>query len=307
MRILGLVFAVMLLVPLSALAQIVHNDDVEITGDLDVDGEITAAGTVQVFGSDTYVPPAGGGSGSSRVVIVRQPVQVTTGVSSGFIFSNNQASGSSANIAQLMFMNENIGVTEKRLAQILVQTSGQTDRGKIIFRTYRDGVATAALTLGSTGYATFGDEVSASVVEVRGADIAEMFDVRSEETTPQPGMVVSIDPKNPGGLVVSSKANDSTVAGIISGGGDLKAGMLMGQKGTLAYGDHPVVLAGRAYCYVDATNAPVEPGDLLTTSATPGHAMKVTDYEKAKGAIIGKAMTPLKSGKGLVMVLVCLH
>lgn len=48
-------------------------------------------------------------------------------------------------------------------------------------------------------------------------------------------------------------------------------------------------------------------GHLLTTSATPGHAMKVTNYAKGHGAIIGKAMTALKEGKGLVLVLVSLQ
>ena len=52
---------------------------------------------------------------------------------------------------------------------------------------------------------------------------------------------------------------------------------------------------------------PIEPGDLLTASDTPGHAMKVTDYTKAHGAILGKAMSSLESGKGLVLVLVSLQ
>ena len=53
--------------------------------------------------------------------------------------------------------------------------------------------------------------------------------------------------------------------------------------------------------------AGMRPGDLLTTSDTPGHAMKVADRDKAQGAIIGKAMTSLKSGRGLVLVLVTLQ
>jgi hypothetical protein len=66
-------------------------------------------------------------------------------------------------------------------------------------------------------------------------------------------------------------------------------------------------LTGRVYCWADASYAPIEPGDLLTTSDTPGHAMKVTNHKKAQGAIIGKAMTSLKEGKGLVLVLVTLQ
>jgi len=46
---------------------------------------------------------------------------------------------------------------------------------------------------------------------------------------------------------------------------------------------------------------------MLTTSATPGHGMKASDPAKAAGAIVGKAMTSLISGKGLVLVLVNLQ
>ncbi len=81
----------------------------------------------------------------------------------------------------------------------------------------------------------------------------------------------------------------------------------MGQRGSIADGTYPVALTGRVYCYVDATKNPVMPGDLMTTSGTPGYAMKVTDYTKAQGAILGKAMSPLDSGKGLVLILVTLQ
>ncbi len=83
--------------------------------------------------------------------------------------------------------------------------------------------------------------------------------------------------------------------------------MMMSQEGTLADGKYPVALSGRVYCQVDAAHGAVEPGDLLTTSSTLGHAMKVADSAKAQGAIIGKAMTGLKEGKGLVLVLVTLQ
>jgi len=52
---------------------------------------------------------------------------------------------------------------------------------------------------------------------------------------------------------------------------------------------------------------PIKPGDLLTTSDTPGHAMKVTEHPRAQGAILGKAMSSLESGTGLVLVLVTLQ
>lgn len=141
-----------------------------------------------------------------------------------------------------------------------------------------------------------------------GSDLSERFDISSVHAPVKPGMIVSINPSKPGDLLVSQKAYDRTVAGIISGAGGVKPGMLMGQTGTKADGQHPVALTGRVYCYVDAdAGGAIEPGDMITTSATPGHGMKVTDHSKATGAIIGKAMSPLPSGKGLVLVLVSLQ
>jgi len=69
----------------------------------------------------------------------------------------------------------------------------------------------------------------------------------------------------------------------------------------------PVAIVGRVFCHADASYGPIEPGDLLTTSATPGHVMKVTDYDAARGAVIGKAMTALDEGKGLVLVLISMQ
>jgi hypothetical protein len=140
-----------------------------------------------------------------------------------------------------------------------------------------------------------------------GSDLSEQFDITSVEGSPKPGMVVCIDPKNPGQLIPNTRAYDRTVAGIISGAGGIKPGMLMGQKGTAADGKHPVALTGRVYAMADTCNGPIEPGDLITTSDTPGHAMKATDSKLSQGAILGKAMTRLADGKGLVLVLVSLQ
>jgi hypothetical protein len=140
-----------------------------------------------------------------------------------------------------------------------------------------------------------------------GSDLSEQFDVNSVREALKPGMVVSIDPDQPGELKLSTRAYDQTVAGVLSGAGGVKPGMLMGQVGTAADGKHPVALTGRVYCQADASHSPIRAGDLLTTSDLPGHAMKVTDHSRAHGAIIGKAMTNLEAGQGLVLVLVSLQ
>jgi len=146
-----------------------------------------------------------------------------------------------------------------------------------------------------------------SILQITGgADIAEPFDIIESENV-QPGMVMVIDQNNPGKLKISNKEYDRRVAGIISGAGEINPGMIMGQDNSIADGDHPIALSGRVYCLAETSNGSISPGDLITTSDTPGYAMKVTDYTKAHGAIIGKAMTSLKSGDGLILVLVALQ
>ena len=137
--------------------------------------------------------------------------------------------------------------------------------------------------------------------------LSEQFQVSTSKEQPTPGMLVCIDPQNPGELTVCRDPYDRTVAGVISGAGGVKPGMLMGQDDSIADGEHPVALTGRVWCWCDATNSAIRPGNLLTTSHVPGHAMKVTDHAEALGAIIGKAMSSLDEGRGLVLVLVSLQ
>lgn len=143
-----------------------------------------------------------------------------------------------------------------------------------------------------------------------GADLAEPFDVAPAQQggTIEPGMVVSIDAAKPGDLRLCDRAYDTRVAGVISGANGLKPGMVMASEGSEhADGEHPVAMTGRVWCWVDASQGAITPGDLLTTSDTPGHAMKATDVDRRAGAVIGKAMTGLERGRGLVLVLVSLQ
>ena len=137
-----------------------------------------------------------------------------------------------------------------------------------------------------------------------GADLAEPFQMKEEEL--EKGSVVVIDDEHPGRLKRSGTAYDTRVAGIISGANGVNPGIALHQEGVMEGGQN-VALSGRVYVQADASSAPIKPGDLLTTSALPGHAMKVTDHAKAQGAVIGKAMSSLSEGTGMVLVLVTLQ
>lgn len=85
---------------------------------------------------------------------------------------------------------------------------------------------------------------------------------------------------------------------------------------TLAYtqqGKVPLAVIGVVPVKITAENGPIQPGDLLTTSSLPGHAMKANPVNLAgielyrPGTIIGKALEPWTNGAGVIQVLIVLQ
>lgn len=135
------------------------------------------------------------------------------------------------------------------------------------------------------------------------ADCAEEFDV-ADPAAAEPGTVMVIG--EDGTLTVATQACDSRVAGIVSGAGDYSPALVLDRRAG-ATARAAIALVGKVYCKVDADPGAIRPGDLLTTSDTPGHAMRVESRADAVGAILGKALQPLAAGRGLIAVLVTLH
>ena len=143
----------------------------------------------------------------------------------------------------------------------------------------------------------------------------------------EPGDVVVADPFNDESVVKSTMAFDTSVVGVISTKPHMTMGMeLVIDEVTREYYDDvnaaKLALAGRVPVKVTCENGPIQPGDLLTTSSTPGYAMKwsLLEYEPSDTienlvlkmnknemrhqAIIGTALGSLESGEGTIMVLV---
>jgi hypothetical protein len=146
-------------------------------------------------------------------------------------------------------------------------------------------------------------EVTGDIL-LTGADCAEEFDVVGFETA-DPGTVVVLD--GAGTVRMSDSAYDSRVAGVIAGAGDYRPAVILDRHDQGALCRRPVALMGKVYCKVDASYGPIAIGDLLTTSSTPGHAMRVTDRIRATGSIVGKALMSLWEGQELVPILVSLQ
>src|SRR5207247_6472 len=134
-------------------------------------------------------------------------------------------------------------------------------------------------------------------------DVAEW--VPSSEQLPT-GTVVVLDSNKSNQVIASTVSYDTRVAGVISE----QPGIALGEKS-----ENKVLVAttGRVRVKVDATKSPIQIGDLLVTSDTPGVAMKSEAVNVGgvhlhrPGTLIGKALEPLAKGSGEILVLLSLQ
>jgi hypothetical protein len=134
-------------------------------------------------------------------------------------------------------------------------------------------------------------------------DCAEHFD-QVGAVPLEPGTVVVID--GLGAIGECRAPYDRKVAGVIAGAGCYRPAIVLDSQASDTC--RPLVaLVGKTQCKADATYAAIEVGDLMTTSQTPGHAMKASDLSRAFGAVIGKALAALPTGRGLVPILIALQ
>jgi hypothetical protein len=121
------------------------------------------------------------------------------------------------------------------------------------------------------------------------------------------GTVVVLDSTQSNQVTASTQRYDSRVAGVISS----QPGLVLGEE---AAGRVLVATTGRVKVKVDASNGPIQIGDLLVTSDKEGVAMKSRPVMLGgvpihrPGTLIGKALEPLAKGrKGEILVLLSLQ
>ena len=139
-----------------------------------------------------------------------------------------------------------------------------------------------------------------------GADFAEAIDTAD-----------GLDRYEPGDVMVIAAGGNRTVDRAAQPYSRSVIGIYSTQPGVLASpypvddprraGKLPLAMIGIVPCKVSAENGAIARGDLLVTSSTPAHAMKGTDMTRMTGAIVGKALEPLASGTGTILVAVTLQ
>jgi hypothetical protein len=132
-------------------------------------------------------------------------------------------------------------------------------------------------------------------------DVAEWVPVGRELAAGT--VVVAID----GGVVDASLTPyDTAVVGVVSP----QPGIILGEPGP----DKALIAqSGRVRVKVDASSGAVRVGDLLVTSPKPGMAMRSQPLNVGgatfhrPGTLLGKALEPLPSGEGEILVLLTLQ
>ncbi len=117
--------------------------------------------------------------------------------------------------------------------------------------------------------------------QIQGADLAEWYSASSSEQL-EPGDVLSISTNEEvsGFVTKSNQEYDNRILGIVT----TSPGYVLGQK--IDPNDVEVALAGRIPVKISTENGIIKKGDLLTSSSTPGVAMKAT----RPGQTLGKAL-----------------
>jgi len=280
-------------------------------------GSTQSSANFGVFGSnDSSNTPTGGGAGGAGVF----GLSISPGRAGVFGANSSnkgvgvQGNGPDVGVSGFRDRNTGVvgtgaknGVVGRTGSDVDAGVNGRNDgKGFGVFGGSLNGSGVEGHSTNGTGVVGFSEKSLAGRfigdVEVTGdirltnADCAEDFDV-VDITQVTPGTVMVIDSE--GALRPSDRAYDKRVAGVISGAGKYKPAIVL-DKQESSKNRMPIALMGKVYCKVDASYGAIEVGDLLTTSPTPGHAMKADDPMKAFGAVIGKALRPLEVGQDLI-------
>ena len=131
------------------------------------------------------------------------------------------------------------------------------------------------------------------------ADVAEWVPVPRPV---EPGDILVLDPDRPHGCHLSSGSCSSLLVGVVSS----QPGVVLG---TGAETESKALLALTGFVPVKVTNegGPIQPGDLLVSSSTPGHAMRWPGPDPCPCSLVGKALEPMADDTGGILVLLTAH
>lgn len=157
--------------------------------------------------------------------------------------------------------------------------------------------------LNVNGNAHFNGTVTGTNIKAHYQDVAEWVPATTDLA---PGTVVILNRDRNNEVMASLGAYDTTVAGVVSA----QPGLSLGVEGA---GKEQIATTGRVKVRVDARARAILVGDLLVTGELPGTAMRSEPMSingrmfHQPGTILGKALEPLQSGVGEILVLLSMQ
>jgi len=202
---------------------------------------------------------------------------------------------SDPNAANPVFVADVAGVYHLRLT--VTDAAGETDTDDV--RIYADVDSPAVLKVTPEGDVRADGTFHAAQFLSGSADVAEW--VRVSEPVAA-GDLMEFDPACATSYRRSCSACSPLVAGVIS----TEPGVVLGQ-GNSSVQRALLALAGIVLVEVTDEGGPIQPGDLLVSSSTPGHAMRWSGSDPCPCALVGKALEPMTDEIGMILVLLTAH
>jgi hypothetical protein len=138
-----------------------------------------------------------------------------------------------------------------------------------------------------------------SAFNLGAADVAEWVQVTGSV---EAGDVLELDPS----LAQSYRQAQTPCSDLVAGVVSTQPGITLGAS---TVGPQQALLALSGIVPVKVTNegGPIQPGDLLVSSSTPGYAMRWAGPEPCPCALVGKALEPMADERGTILVLLTAH
>jgi hypothetical protein len=278
------------------------------TGNVGI-GTTAPASPLHIIGADWKGISLSNGSDPNSLGSIKQDPTGTYVSGKRFFIISDETPTTDGTNGGIMFRTNNTSTQSFSFPRMVIRETGNVGIGTTAPGASLEVNGTVQLTSGSGAKMIFQDGSVQSVAwngVLSGGDYAESVNVTGDRKAYEPGDVLVVDPTSEGKFLKSSKPYSTTVTGVYSTKPGAVGRRQVSDRSHMTE-EVPMAMVGIIPTKVCAEGGPIQPGDLLVTSSTPGCAMKGTDRTQMLGAVIGKSLGHLESGTAVIEVVVTLQ